>query len=73
MSEQTVLTSTENRIGRITFNQPDNLNPLGIEDAITILETLSAFEKDNAVRVILFTGNGKHFSSTFVKMEEYFV
>ena len=49
-------------IATITLDRPDKLNALNIRETLQIYELLDDFEKDKAVRAVVFTGAGRAFS-----------
>ncbi len=61
MSE--ILISKADGILTITFNRPDKKNALTSAMYAMLADALDAAETDNAVRVILFTGNGGAFTA----------
>lgn len=61
--EDLVLIKKENHIATIIFNQPQTGNALDYDCYMAIIEAVDACEQDEDVRVIVFTGAGKHFSS----------
>jgi len=58
-----ILVDVADRVGRITFNTPQNLNALTPEMLAEVLEAVEAFKDDPEVRVLMFTGAGKGFSA----------
>jgi enoyl-CoA hydratase/carnithine racemase len=58
-----VITANANGILTITFNRPDKKNALTGAMYTLLADALEAAEKDSAVRVILFTGNGGAFTA----------
>lgn len=58
-----ILAEKSNRIGRITINDPDNLNALTPQGMQEIMAVLADFEEDPDVRVVIFTGSGRAFSA----------
>ncbi|MEM1088389.1 MAG: enoyl-CoA hydratase/isomerase family protein [Pseudomonadota bacterium] len=56
---------TDGSKGIITFNRPEVRNRISPEDIEAITNALDQFESDPAVRVVIFTGRGKVFSSGF--------
>jgi enoyl-CoA hydratase/carnithine racemase len=50
-------------IGKLTFNRTEVLNALTPELVGEVMEAVAAFEKDPEVRVLVFTGRGRAFSS----------
>lgn len=61
MSE--ILTAQADGILTITFNRPDKKNALTSAMYAVLADALEAAETDNAVRVILFAGNGGAFTA----------
>lgn len=56
----------ENKIAKIIINRPQRLNALSLETLDEIFEALRVLEKDEDVRVVIFTGAGdKAFSAGF--------
>ncbi|MFD1943311.1 enoyl-CoA hydratase/isomerase family protein [Paradevosia shaoguanensis] len=51
-------TTTEGRLGIITLNRPEAINALSGPMIASIVETLEAWRGDDAVRAVLFEGNG---------------
>lgn len=62
-SNDTILTSIENRVGTITFNRPEFMNAMMPEHLAVFIQAVRAFEADPAVRVIVVTGAGRSFCS----------
>ncbi|MES2836672.1 MAG: enoyl-CoA hydratase-related protein [Bacteroidota bacterium] len=56
-----IQSKVENKIGYINLNRPDVFNSFNREMALLLQDTLKSFEKDNNVRAIVITGNGKAF------------
>lgn len=63
MSEQPVLVSSGGGVGRIVFNRPDKRNALTDAMMGSIIEALDRFNQDDAVRVVVLSGNGPAFCS----------
>ena len=53
----------EGHIAWLLFNRPDKANALNYDHLAEIEEAALSFREDAQTRVIIFTGNGKHFSS----------
>lgn len=51
------------RIARIHLNRPKSRNPISPDDARDILKHLKTAQADPAVRVVVFSGEGEHFSA----------
>ena len=61
----TTLTATvEGRIGRLTLNQPDKLNPLGTVPLAELADAAAWFDTTDA-SIVIVTGAGRAFSSGF--------
>lgn len=58
-----LLIEVTNGIGRLTINRPGVRNSMPISMYRELKAALQAFEHDPAVRVVLITGAGKHFSA----------
>ena len=61
MSEQPVLIDRKGAVALITINRPDAMNALNVDVMQAIHAGLDSLEKDDSVRVIVFTGAGKAF------------
>lgn len=59
----TVLIEKSNHIAKVILNRPDSYNSFNREMALKLLEVLEDCEKDDDIRVVLLTGNGKAFSA----------
>ena len=53
----------ERGIALVTFNQPDDLNPMTIGMKRDLVELMTQFQLDDSVRVVVFTGEGRAFCS----------
>ena len=51
----------ENKVATITLNRPESYNSFNREMAFLLHDTLDACQKNDAVRAIVLTGNGKAF------------
>ena len=58
-----ILFKIQDNIAFITLNRPEVFNSFNREMALEMQQTLEACAKDDAVRVIIITGNGKAFSA----------
>ena len=58
MSEAIVLTEIRDHVGIVTFNRPKRLNAIDVPMLTAIEAAVAAFEVDDTVRVIVFTGAG---------------
>lgn len=54
----TILYSREGRVGRLTINNPERHNALGLEQLLGIQQHLTAVAADKQVRVLVLTGAG---------------
>jgi enoyl-CoA hydratase/carnithine racemase len=63
MGYQTILVAKENGLGTLTLNRPDVLNAMNQQMLQEVDQALTDFEYDDEVRVIVFTGAGRAFSS----------
>src|SRR5260370_35366844 len=61
MPEDVILTSIEGRIATLTLNRPDRLNALSPELLTQSIETLTRWEADPEVAVVVVTGAGRAF------------
>lgn len=62
-SFQFIQTATEDGIGFIKLNRPEQLNALNRKTVSEIVSAMEAFDCDVQVKVILLSGNGKAFSA----------
>lgn len=63
MAEQDVLYSKEDSIAKITLNRPEKLNALTQENYRRIHSLIEEVKKDEEVRALILTGNGRAFCS----------
>jgi enoyl-CoA hydratase/carnithine racemase len=63
MAKQDVLYNKEGGIGTITLNRPDKLNALTHEMLHRLNSIIEDIKKDNTVRAVILTGNGRTFSA----------
>lgn len=61
MSYQQILYAVDNGILTLTLNRPDRLNAWTLQMKDELLDAMARADKDDAVRVIVVTGAGKHF------------
>ncbi|MEG3586911.1 MAG: enoyl-CoA hydratase/isomerase family protein [Actinomycetota bacterium] len=61
---ETLTVDIEDGIGRLMLNQPEKLNPLGINALQEIAEATGWFDEQNA-SVVIISGQGRAFSSGF--------
>ncbi len=57
----TIRVSAEGKVGRLTLNQPDKLNPLGWDCLHEIAEAARWFDSQPEVAVVIVTGMGRAF------------
>lgn len=60
-----IRTSTAEGVGHLELHRPERLNALSAPMLVEIGEAMDAFERDEAVRVVVLSGAGKGFSSGF--------
>lgn len=58
---ESILLKIENKVATLTFNRPEVFNCFNREMALKLQDVLDACEKNNDVRAIVLTGNGKAF------------
>jgi len=63
MNEDPVLFEQRNKIGIVTFNRPDVLNCFNIQTLRFFNEMLNELNENPKLRVIIFTGKGRAFST----------
>ncbi len=61
MSDNSVLTKKEGKLGIITLNRPENFNTFTVEFAEKLNQALIDFDNDDDVVIIIINANGKHF------------
>ncbi|MEO8945068.1 MAG: 2-(1,2-epoxy-1,2-dihydrophenyl)acetyl-CoA isomerase PaaG [Gemmatimonadaceae bacterium] len=61
MSDQLILSQTDQSVARITLNRPDVLNSFNRAMAVQLRDALLAAASDPAVRAVLLTGAGRAF------------
>lgn len=60
---ETLETSVEDTIGRITLNRPQRLNALSLQLLNELAQAAEWFNQQQAVRAVIVTGNGRAFSA----------
>ncbi|MFK7733623.1 MAG: enoyl-CoA hydratase/isomerase family protein [Pseudomonadales bacterium] len=60
---ETLETSVEDTIGRITLNRPQRLNALSLQLLNELAEAAEWFNQQQSVRAVIVTGNGRAFSA----------
>jgi enoyl-CoA hydratase len=63
MAYQHILTSTDDGIATVTLNRPDVLNALNRATMDELVATLEAYDRDEAVRCVILTGNERAFAA----------
>ena len=63
MDFETIIVETENNIGIITLNRPDQLNTFNIALALELNQALADMDKDQDIRVVIIKANGRVFSA----------
>jgi 2-(1,2-epoxy-1,2-dihydrophenyl)acetyl-CoA isomerase len=61
--DDSILVTIDDRVARIVLNRPENLNPLDLPLAKTLIATLLRLGADSGVLGIVITGAGKAFSA----------
>lgn len=61
MTEQSMLLEIDQGIAKVTLNRPKSLNSFNVEMHEQMRDALKAIRKDDSVRVMLLTGNGRGF------------
>ena len=60
-----IRTAIADGVGHVELHRPERLNALSKEMLLEIGEAMDAFEREDAVRVIVLSGAGRGFSSGF--------
>ena len=63
MAEPLVTFTIEDGIGIICLNRPDKLNTLNLDMYIDLNDIINQCITNDAVKVVIFTGNGRFFSA----------
>ncbi|HJD49919.1 MAG TPA: enoyl-CoA hydratase/isomerase family protein, partial [Candidatus Corynebacterium intestinavium] len=63
MSENVILTSTNNRVATIRLNRPEALNALNSELMHAVVDAVEGFDQDPNIGAILITGSDKAFAA----------
>lgn len=58
-----VLTEIRDSVATVTLSYPEKRNPIGTDTAEALVNTLTALDADDTVRVIVLTGAGEAFSA----------
>jgi len=59
MAYETLLVEKQDGVAKVTFNRPEKLNALNTRTKDDVVHVLSELERDDAVRVVVFTGAGE--------------
>jgi enoyl-CoA hydratase len=59
MPYETLLVEKKDGVAKVTFNRPEKLNALSTRTKDDVVHLLGELEKDDAVRVVVFTGAGE--------------
>ncbi len=60
---ETIVVQTDDGVSTITLNRPDSLNAFNEAMKAELLDTLKKAERDDAIRCLVITGEGRAFSS----------
>lgn len=63
MDFKKILYEEEDRIAKITMNEPEKKNPFGLQTRDELLEVFDKIRDDDSVKVVVMTGAGDAFSS----------
>lgn len=63
MSENVILTSTDNRVATIRLNRPEALNALNSELMHAVVDAVETFDQDASIGAIVITGSDKAFAA----------
>src|SRR5699024_11922686 len=63
MSENIILTSTDNRVATIRLNRPEALNALNSELMHAVVDAVEGFDQDPNIGAIVITGSDKAFAA----------
>jgi enoyl-CoA hydratase/carnithine racemase len=61
MSPKTIRIAVENRVATVTLNRPERLNAYTVEMGIELFGTFAELDRDDSVRAIVVTGEGRAF------------
>ncbi|MBT3387831.1 MAG: enoyl-CoA hydratase/isomerase family protein, partial [Desulfobacula sp.] len=61
MEGKSILYDKNNKIGRISFNRPDNLNSMNHETILAFQKSIDQVKKDRELRCLIITGSGTTF------------
>lgn len=63
MPDEMILTETHRKVGLITFNRPQAMNALNNQLMRELMDALESFDKNDAIRAMVITGNEKAFAA----------
>lgn len=63
MDYETLLFEVSDNVATVTINRPETYNSLSIKTLEELIRVFKTISKDNAIRAVLLTGNGKGFST----------
>ena len=63
MTYENILTEVRGRVGIITLNQPDRLNPMSSEMQRQKMDQIRKWNDDSSIGVVVITGAGRGFCS----------
>ncbi len=63
MSHEQILTEVRGRVGILTMNQPDKLNPMSATMTREMREQMRAWNEDRSIGAMVITGAGRGYSS----------
>ncbi len=63
LTYQNITTAVEDQVGIVTLNRPKVLNALNHELMAELVKALEAFDRDDAIRVIVLTGGERAFAA----------
>ena len=63
MNYETILIETRSRVGLITLNRPKAMNALNNQLMVELMDALDSFDRNDAIRTMVITGNEKAFAA----------
>jgi enoyl-CoA hydratase len=63
MNYETILIETRSRVGLITLNRPKAMNALNNQLMVELMDALDSFDRNDAIRAMVITGNEKAFAA----------
>jgi enoyl-CoA hydratase/carnithine racemase len=70
MEFETIIFEARGQVGIVTFNRPESMNAINRRMAGELVEVCSRMERDEAVRVAIFTGAGERAFSAGMDLKE---